>query len=134
MESLMAAGGKATVALVSDDLQHLEWIERACITPEDAYSVLAASRRLSRGRPYAILVDMTNIVALPPGARAVFNAESLVVAAALLGDGPMDEVLAAGACRAIHPTRYFTSEASALAWLRAFLVETDLPFADPRFR
>ncbi|MHA7178959.1 DUF7793 family protein [Arthrobacter sp. MDB2-24] len=124
MESLAAAGGRATVRLVGSDLQHLAWAGRVAITPDDALSVLAVSRQLSGGRPYAILVEMTEIVDLHPGARAAFNAEALVVAAALLGNGPMDEVLAAGARRAVHPTRFFTSEASAYEWLRASLEDS----------
>lgn len=121
MESLVAAGGRATVTLVSAGLQRLSWAARVAITAEDAESVLAVSRLLSEERPYAILVDMTDIIDLPPVARAVFNAEELVIAAALLGSGPMDEVLAAGACRAVHPTRFFTSEAGAYEWLQTFL-------------
>lgn len=122
MRSLVAAGEKATVTLLAPQLQHLEWAARSEISAEDALSVLDASRRLAGGRPYAILVDMTDIVDLPPSARAVFNAETSVLAAALLGHGPMDEVLAAGACKAVHPTRYFTSRSEALAWLQDSLV------------
>lgn len=126
MERLVAAGGKATLILLAPSLQRLEWSARVSITPHDAASVLAASRALSGGMPYTILVDMTSIVDLPPDARAVFNAEALVVAAALVGNGPMDEVLAAGACRAVHPTRFFLSEASAREWLQASLAARGL--------
>lgn len=127
MDSLMAASGRATLSLLAPDLQFLTWDPQTRIYQEDAWSVLAASRLLSTNRPYAIMVDMTTTVDLRPDARAVFNAESLVVAAALLGDGPMDEVLAAGACRAVHPTRYFTSTAPALDWLEELLAAPDLP-------
>ncbi|WP_104116405.1 hypothetical protein [Arthrobacter sp. B1805] len=121
MQRLGAADGRATLTLLARNLQRLEWAERVSISPGDARSVLAASRVLSKGEPYAILVIMTSIVDLPPDARAVFNAEPLVVAAALLGRGPMDEVLAAGACRALHPTRFFLSESSAREWLELSL-------------
>jgi hypothetical protein len=121
MGSLVAAGGKATLTLVAPEIQRLRWSARVGITPDDARAVLAASRMMSAGAPYAILVDMTSIIDLPPGARAVFNSEALVVAAALVGKGPMDEVLAAGACKAVHATRFFTSESSAREWLQASL-------------
>lgn len=134
MNSLMAAGGRATLSLVAPNLQCLTWSARAHIDRRDALSVLAASRLMSAQRPYAILVDMTTTVDLRPDAREAFNAESLVVAAALLGDGPMDEVLAAGACRAVHPTRYFTSATLALGWLEGHLADRSGASGDPSIR
>ncbi|MFC3300296.1 hypothetical protein FJV46_07390 [Arthrobacter agilis] len=132
METVVAASGRATLSVVAPDLHHLVWSPRVHIDRGDALSVLAASRRISRGRPYAILVDMTTTVDLPPRAREVFNGETLVVAAALLGDGPMDEVLAAGACKAVHPTRYFTSAEQACCWLEERLKERrSMPGDDP---
>jgi hypothetical protein len=134
MDSVVAASGRATVSLIAPGLQRLSWSPGTHIDHVDALSVLAASRIMSSDGPYAILVDMTTTVDVRSDARAAFNAESLVVAAALLGDGPMDEVLAAAACRAVHPTRYFTSVSLALTWLEERLADRQIPSGDPSFR
>ncbi len=113
----LAADGKAWVGRRPDGIQRLRWREGSVISGQDASDVLETSFRLACRKPYAILVDMTTIVHLTQEARAAFNADSRVLAAALLGAGPMDEVLAGGAHTAVHPTSYFTSEDEALAWI-----------------
>jgi 3-hydroxyisobutyrate dehydrogenase-like beta-hydroxyacid dehydrogenase len=112
-----AADGKAWVSQRQDGVQHLQWVEGSVISGQDAADVLETSFRLSGQKPYAILVDMTTIVHQSQEARAVFNADSRVIAAALLGSGPMDEILAGGAHTAVHPTNYFTSEHEAVSWI-----------------
>ncbi len=112
-----AADGKALISRRPDGIQLLRWVEGSVISGPDAVDVLETSFRLACKKPYAILVDMTTIVHQTREARAVFNAEPRVIAAALLGTCPMDEVLAGGAHSAVHPTSYFTSEHEAVAWI-----------------
>lgn len=111
------AGGKAWVSVRDDGVQYLQWVAGAVISGEDALAVLEASFRLAGSARYSILIDMTAIVHLTQDGREAFNADSRVIAAALLGTGPMDEVLAAGAATAVHPTGYFHDEEDAFAWI-----------------
>ena len=118
---MRAADGKASVSLRADGIQYLQWLQGTTINGQDARDVLETSFRLADQQPYAILVDMTAISHQTLGAREAFNADSRVIAAALLGDGPMDEVLAGGAVKAVHPTAFFTSEKAAISWLTAYV-------------
>ena len=114
---VQTAEGKAWVSRRPDGIQRLHWVEGSVISGQDAADVLAASFRLAGDKPYAILVDMTTIVHQTQEARDAFNADTQVIAAALLGASPMDEILAGGAHAAMHPTSYFTSEDEALTWI-----------------
>lgn len=114
---VQTAGGKAWLCRRPDGIQHLQWVEGAVISGQDAVDVLAASFRLASDKPYALLVDMTTIVHQTQEARNAFNADTRVIAAALVGAGPMDEILAGGAHSAVHPTSYFTSEDEAVTWI-----------------
>lgn len=111
------AGGNAWVSVRDDGVQYLQWVAGSVINGQDALAVLETSSRLAGSRKYSILIDMTSIVYLTQDAREAFNADSSVIAAALLGTGPMDEVLAAGAATAVHPTEFFHREEDALAWI-----------------
>ncbi|MDQ0735014.1 DUF7793 family protein [Arthrobacter agilis] len=116
-----AAHGKAWLSRRPDGIQRLEWVEGSTISGKDAADVLEASFCLAGHKPYAILVEMTAIVHQTQEARETFNADSRVIAAALLGVGPMDEILAGGAHTAVHPTSYFTSEDDAITWIELHL-------------
>lgn len=67
-----------------------------------------------------LLVDMRNIGNTSTRARDVFVRPHSVSRVALLGESPVDEVIASFFTvvhRPQRPTRYFTSEAKALSWL-----------------
>lgn len=111
------ADGRASVSVRADGIQYLQWVQGTTVDGRDAHDVLEESMRLSGGEKYAILVNMTGIAHQTQDAREAFNADARVIAAALLGTGPMDEILAGGSTRAVHPTAFFTSEDDAVAWL-----------------
>jgi hypothetical protein len=125
METIAAAGGKACISKLEQALIRLDWLPGTEVSGDDARDVLRCSNILVEDEPYAILIDMRDLRSLSIEARAVFSAELVVVAAAFLGSGPMDRVLAAGSEQARHPTRFFTSEPDAMAWLCEYLRKSD---------
>jgi hypothetical protein len=77
--------------------------------------------RICAGRPRPMLVDMTGTGALTRAARVVFAEESFASKIALLGKSAVDRVIAnfaLGVSPVPVPTRFFTAEPAALAWLR----------------
>ncbi|WP_162149418.1 hypothetical protein [Arthrobacter sp. Br18] len=114
---MSAANGKAWISSTGGNALRLGWEPAAQVGVEDARSVVEMSTVLAGGRPYVLLVDLTMLVSISTEAREVFNACHDVLAAAMVGHGPMDRVLAAPSGNAGHPTRFFTSESEALSWL-----------------
>ena len=73
------------------------------------------------GSPVAVLMDVTNVASVSRAARAVFGNLTTVAAWALLGQTPVDRILAhfiLGGDFKSGPAGYFTSEAEAIAWLK----------------
>ena len=91
------------------------------VTGTMAATAAAEVDRLAGTRKMPMLLVLTGVEALTRGARTVFgNAESLA-AVAVLGVSPVDRVIAnflLGGASQPCPTRYFSSEQEALAWLR----------------
>jgi hypothetical protein len=90
------------------------------VSREDAIEVVTLINRLSpdRGRP--LLVDMRSAGSASADARAAFGAPHAASRIALLGESPVDRVIAnflTGTPHPHRPTRYFTTEDTAVAWL-----------------
>jgi hypothetical protein len=90
----------------------------------DEESALLLASKLAKpgdGAPVAVLMDVTDVASVSRAARAVFSKATSVVAWALLGQTPVDRILAhfiLGADFKSGPASYFTSEAEALTWLK----------------
>lgn len=119
--TVLAAGGKATIALLSPALIRLTWLPDTEVFEADARDVLEQSLSLVDHVPYAILVDMRQIASLSTGAREAFSSETVVLAAAMLGHTPVDRVIAASVQQSAHEVRFFTVEHEALTWLAGHL-------------
>lgn len=115
-----AVGGKASVSSIGRSLLRFAWVPDAEISVADARDVLARSAVLAANAPHAVLIDFRGIRYVSLDAHRAFATETTAVAAAFLGSGPMDRVLAARAEQALHPTRFFTSESRAIRWLRRY--------------
>lgn len=98
------------------------------ISELDALMILRRSFELTDNRQYVVLFVVDNIMDITAGARHVLSSSRNILAAAMLGRGAMDEVLAAPFLRAVYPGEYFTEETMALQWLA---VMHDLVCADP---
>lgn len=94
---------------------------------EDAREAMRLVSELGQGKPRPILVDMTEIMAMDREARVYFASEDtakLESAAALLIRSPLTRAIGnffMGLNKPFIPTRLFTSEDEALAWLKGFV-------------
>ena len=120
-ETTSAADGKATITLLGPALIRLTYLPRTEVQESDARDVLEQSLILVDHVPYAILVDMRQIMILSAGAREIYGSEDMVLAAAMLGQTPMDRVIAASLQQSVHTVEFFTDEQEALTWLTEHL-------------
>jgi hypothetical protein len=103
-----------------------ECFEGAEETLEDAKEQIVVQRKMLDGKPLPFLMDIRRVRSLSRESRAYFaGAESAEVfrATALLVASPLSRAIGnffLGLNRAQMPTRLFTSEDEALAWLRGF--------------
>lgn len=119
-DELTVAEGKAVLSLRPDGLLHLVWTAGADIQKEDASSAVTLIDEISADRDRPLLVDMTGASNVSSGARDVFGLPHAASRIALLGESPVDRVLAnffIRVQRPERPTRYFTSEEAAVTWL-----------------
>lgn len=77
---------------------------------------------IARGSQYPLLLDLSGVMSVSRTAREVYGQPMTVTAYALLGQGPVDRVLAhyfTGAAPSV-PMQFFLSEAEAIRWLGGF--------------
>ncbi len=99
----------------------LSWMPGLRITGPLAADAMATVDQLNRDKERPLLVDMTGTAALTRDARQTFAKKCSASRIALLGSSAVDRVIAnfAISVSAVPvPTRFFTSEPAALAWLR----------------
>lgn len=95
----------------------LWWAPGLRITHALAVEAAASLRELSDGRVLPLVVVMRGIDGVTLETRLKMNAYDGFSRVGLVGDGPVDEILAGFAHQSVTPTRYFTSEAEALSWI-----------------
>jgi len=103
-----------------DGIVRLTWDRDLRVTAAMAKQAMAAVDDVNAGRPRPLLVRMARTTALDREAREQFGEKSSISAIALLGETPVDRLLAAstlGRAWAQAPARYFTDEGDAVAWL-----------------
>lgn len=121
MVEIPLSQGKAVLQLRPDGVLHLAWPAGADVGREEALEVVRRINELSADRNRPLLVDMRAARSTSSGARDVFGVPHAASMVALLGESPVDRVIAnffIGVRQPARPTRYFTSEAAAYAWLR----------------
>jgi hypothetical protein len=115
------------VWLDDDGIVHVKWSPQAKIGIEEARQLIRAISALSGGTARPIFVDMSEITAIDREARLYFAGEETAMvesAAALLIGSPLTRAIGnffMGLNKPLIPTRLFTSEAEALAWLKGLL-------------
>lgn len=110
----------AGLTLDTDGILRLKWPRGAVITTHDAERAMLRVNELCGEARHPMLVDMATTAEVSRGARAVFGSPCQASRIALLGSSPVDRVLAnfiLGINTLPCPTRFFTSEQDALAWL-----------------
>jgi hypothetical protein len=107
--------------LDADGLLRLTWPRDASITEADAKAAMGEVNALCGESRHPMIVDMATTSDVSRGARAVFGRPCQASRIALLGASPVDRVIAnffLGLNKLPCPTRFFTSEAEALSWLK----------------
>jgi hypothetical protein len=117
------------MAIAVDDagIVRLTWRDGLQITEALAQRAMALVDEVNGERERPLLVDMTGTAVLTRGARLTFTRRCSASTIALLGRSPVDRVIANFALGVSYtpvPTRFFTSEAEAVAWLSRVRLET----------
>ncbi|MBG6181472.1 STAS/SEC14 domain-containing protein [Arthrobacter sp. CAN_A1] len=90
------------------------------ITGEIAEAHAEKARSLANGSLRPVLLEISGVGSISRDARAIFTGSRSSSAIAVLGTSPVDRVLAnflLGGDPPPCPTRFFTTESEALAWL-----------------
>ena len=97
------------------------------VTLQDAQETMAAYRKLNNGKRLPLLIDMKTMRAISRDARHFYASEEAAecaCAAAILVGTPVSRVLGnfyIGLSNPYLPSKLFTSEDEALAWLKEFV-------------
>jgi hypothetical protein len=106
-----------------DGIELIAWNPGFTINAELAQAGVDAGREVAGSETRRLLIDMRTSGVMDKQARAIFAAETdWVHAVALWVASPMSMVIAnffLGVSRAPRPTRMFTEEVDAVAWLMA---------------
>jgi hypothetical protein len=111
-----------------DGILHVQALPGSTQTKADAMETLAANWEISEGRSHPALVDLRGVKSVDREARhyyAQMSTRERVTAVAAIVGSPLSRVIGQffiGLNRPPVPTRVFTSEKEAIAWLRLFLV------------
>lgn len=105
------------LTLREDGILHVWWQPSTVVTIDDARTTLDAS--LLNPGTRRILMSMTAVSFTNAARRAICEEEG-IAAIALVGEDPVDRVVAAFADNAGHPAQFFTSERDAIDWLENF--------------
>lgn len=125
--ALHLESGGQVVSLDAEGIFRARSKPKAEITLEHAQDIIRQIAKVNAGARRPILVDLTGARSISRDARQYFagpETAKVESAAALLVHSPLSRVLGnffMGMNKALTPTRLFTSEPEALAWLRGFL-------------
>ncbi|MHA7155836.1 SpoIIAA family protein [Arthrobacter sp. TMN-50] len=103
-----------------DDVIRLVMPQGVEITGDIAAAHAERARTIANGSLRPLLLDISGVGSISREARAVFSGSRSSSAIAVLGVSPVDRVLASfllGGDPPPCPTRFFTTESEALAWL-----------------
>ncbi|NQD90591.1 STAS/SEC14 domain-containing protein [Paenarthrobacter sp. CM16] len=111
----------SAVRLEGEAILHLMWNPGTHIEAENAQAAMDAVNSAAGTERYPLLVEIAEASFLSHEARAVFAQPCSASRIALLGAGPVDRVLVDYQLNTAAPpcsTRFFSSKADALTWLR----------------
>jgi hypothetical protein len=115
------------VWLANDGIVEVVLPVRSQLRAPEALAAATLVRAAADGRKRPLLITVTGVLDINDGARAVSAAPDTVSALALLGESPVDRVIAHFLLRVTPktiPARFFTSEAAAREWLVGYLRES----------
>jgi hypothetical protein len=109
-----------SVRVDSDGIVRLTWAAGLRITDALAREAMAMVDDLNGDQQRPLLVDMTGTATLTREARVAFTDKCSASIIALVGRSAVDRVIAnfaLGVSAPVAPTRFFTSDSAAVAWL-----------------
>lgn len=118
----------AKISVGEDGIVRIVHVPGAEVTLEDAHKVMAAYHKLRKGKRLPLLIDTRTMKSLARGARHFYAGEEAAAcasAAAIIVGTPVSKVLGnfyLGLSNPHLPSRLFSSEDEALAWLKGYLV------------
>ncbi len=120
-EDTTAPAAQITVHLAADGIVEVTLPPNTVVRSREAQAAAAAVRAFADGRRLPLLLTVTGVLSVTNDARLTYTNSVVVSACALLGESPVDRVIAHYLLRARSdsvPARFFTSEAEAREWLR----------------
>lgn len=120
-EVVFAAAERIAVDLSDDGIVEVILPPNTVVRSPEARAAAAAVRAFAEGRRVPLLLTVTGVLSVTNDARLAYTNSTVVSACALLGESPVDRVIAHYLLRAKSdsvPARFFTSEAEARDWLR----------------
>lgn len=120
-EDTTAPAAQITVDLAADGIVEVTLPPNTVVRSREAQAAAAAVRAFADGRRLPLLLTVTGVLSVTNDARLTYTNSVVVSACALLGESPVDRVIAHYLLRARSdsvPARFFTSEAEARDWLR----------------
>ncbi|WP_146069655.1 hypothetical protein [Arthrobacter sp. B0490] len=97
----------------------LWWAPGSLLAPTDVLGSYDGVRDLSDGHRMPLVVHLQGLVGIAPQARSLLLEASLASRIALVGTGPVDQVIAGFLEQALSETQYFESAPEAMAWARS---------------
>jgi hypothetical protein len=116
-----ASNDDVVVSIDDADIIRLKWTEGIVITEQAARIAAEFVNRVSADGRRPMIVDMSLTAQVTRQARTVFLEPGAASIIALLGRSPVDRVIAnfvLGVSNLPCPTKFFTSEAAAIEWIR----------------
>lgn len=120
-EAAFSVAEQITVDLSEDGIVEVTLPPNTVVRSPETRAAAAAIRAFADGRRLPVLLTVTGVLSVTNDARLAYTNTSFVSACALLGESPVDRVIAHYLLRAKSeavPARFFTSEAEARHWLR----------------
>ena len=115
-----AVNSQMTFEMDDAGFVRLSWAPGLQITGDLAHEAVRRLAVVCDGRRLPMLVDMTGTAVLTRPARVVWTEPTSATRIALLGKSAVDRIMAnfaLGVNKVPVPTRFFTNEALAVAWL-----------------
>lgn len=106
--------------MLSDDGDFLclRWAPGVTLQAEDIHSTIAAVTAASPGGKRPLLVHIGRVERITPEAKQLLMEDTCSTRTAVVGADEVSRVLTAFNYRSATPSRYFTEETDAVAWLR----------------
>lgn len=112
-----------TVTLVTPSLVELEMPRDVEISGPEARRAAAAVQTIAGRNRVGVMLNISGVIGVSPEARHAYSESIAARAVAIVGEGPVDRVIAHYLLRSRSesiPAQFFLSRPAALEWLRQY--------------